>query len=153
MTLRLRKARIGDAPRIQELIFTYAQQGLMLPRPLNEIYETLRDYTVALDGDLVVGTGALHIVWDNLAEIRAVAVEPAYARRGIGSLLVNSLIAECRDLQVGRLFLLTYQPEFFKRFGFTEVPKEELPQKVWKDCIHCPKFPKCDEVALFMRLG
>ncbi|MDI3279874.1 MAG: N-acetyltransferase [Bacillota bacterium] len=150
--MQIRKARIHDVEQIHRLINSYAAEGLMLPRSLSMLYESLRDFVVAQDGPRVVGTGALHIVWEDLAEVRAVAVDPAYTRRGIGKRLVEALLAEAGELGIPRVFALTYQPGFFQRCGFRPIAKEELPQKVWRDCINCPKFPHCDEVALILDL-
>lgn len=147
-----RKAVFKDAEAIHKLVNDYAQQGLMLPRSRNTIYETLRDVVVAeLEGE-VAGVGSLHIVWDELAEIRVLAVAPAMARSGIGARIVAELTAEGRALGVKTLFTLTYQAGFFAKQGFVELPKEELPHKVWKECINCPKFPNCDETAMMKKL-
>ncbi len=147
-----RKARMSDVRAMQQLINRYAEKGLMLPRPLVMLYETLRDFSVAeADGELVAA-GALHIVWEDLAEVRALAVAPGWEGRGIGRALVGVLLEEARRLAVTRVFALTYQPAFFEKCGFTVVPKETLPQKVWGECINCPKFPQCDEVAVLVDL-
>lgn len=146
--MRLRKATFADVVAIQDLVNHYAGQGLMLPRSRNAIYEMLRDFTVAEQDGVLTGTGALHLIWDELAEIRALAVKPALTRQGIGRQIVDFLREEARTLGVKRLFALTYKPEFFRKMGFTEVSKEALPHKVWKECINCPKFPHCDETAM-----
>lgn len=150
--LTYRKARMGDVPAMQQLINHYAAQGLMLPRSLVSLYESLRDFTIAEEEGRVIGVGALHIVWDDLAEVRALAVAPGHERRGHGRNLVHRLLEEARALGIGRVFALTYQPAFFARCGFRPVPKESLPHKVWGECIHCPKFPNCDEVAVVREL-
>lgn len=150
--MQIRKARITDVERIQRLINDYAHQGLMLPRSLSLLYENLRDFVVAEEEGKVVGTAGLHIIWRDLAEIRGVAVDPAYTRRGIGTAMVESLVQEAASLGIPQVFLLTAQPDFFARCGFTLVPKESMPQKVWKDCINCPQFPNCNEVAMIRRL-
>lgn len=148
MPVVYRKARISDVSTIQRLINSYAEKGLMLPRSLVSLYEGLRDFTVAdLDGELI-GAGALHIVWEDLAEVRGLAVVPGHELKGIGSGLVKVLLDEARSLGIARVFALTYQPGFFKKCGFVVVDKEALPHKVWNECIHCPKFPSCDEVAM-----
>jgi len=150
--LTYRKARMGDVPEMQRLINHYAAQGLMLPRSLVSLYESLRDFTVAEEDGRIVGVGALHIVWDDLAEVRALAVAPGHERQGHGRAIVDHLLDEARALGIGRVFALTYQPEFFARCGFHPVAKESLPHKVWGECIHCPKFPNCDEVAMLKEL-
>ena len=149
----LRKATFGDVEAIHKLVNDYAQQGVMLPRSRNSIYETLRDVIIAEEDDRLVGVGSLHLSWDALAEVRALAIAPGFQRRGIGRQIVEELLIEGRALGVKTFFTLTYQPEFFGTLGFSEVTKEELPQKVWKECINCPKFPNCDEVAMVKREG
>lgn len=148
-----RKARMADIPTMQKLINHYAQNGLMLPRPLVMLYETMRDFVVAEEEGEIVAAGALHIVWEDLAEVRALAVAPGKERCGYGKGLVEVLMEEARSLGVSRVFALTYQPGFFERCGFTTVEKEALPHKVWGECINCPKFPHCDEVAMLRQLA
>ncbi|QJW48867.1 GNAT family N-acetyltransferase [bacterium BFN5] len=101
---------------------------------------------------MVVGVGALHLVWEELAEIRAMAIAPEVTKQGVGRNIVESLVVEARELGVKTLFTLTYQPGFFSKLDFTEVAKEELPHKVWKECINCPKFPNCDETAMVRKI-
>lgn len=145
----IRKARMSDVKGIHELIAEYARKGDMLPRSLADIYENLRDYFVFLgdDGELV-GSAAIHIMWEDLAEVRSLAVREGKMRRGIGTQLVESCISEAIVLGIARVFALTYKPEFFEKLGFHVVDKSELPQKIWADCLKCSKFPDCDEVAL-----
>ena len=145
----IRKARMSDVKGIHGLIAEYARKGDMLPRSLADIYENLRDYFVFLgnDGELV-GSAAIHIMWEDLAEVRSLAVREGEMRRGIGTQLVESCISEAIVLGIARVFALTYKPEFFEKLGFHIVDKAELPQKIWTDCLKCSKFPDCDEVAL-----
>jgi amino-acid N-acetyltransferase len=145
----IRKARMSDVKGIHELIAEYARKGDMLPRSLADIYENLRDYFVFLgdDGELV-GSAAIHIMWEDLAEVRSLAVREGKMRRGVGTQLVESCISEAIVLGIARVFALTYKPEFFEKLGFHVVDKSELPQKIWTDCLKCSKFPDCDEVAL-----
>ena len=146
-----RKARFQDAETIYNLIYDYAQKGEMLARSRNTIYETMRDMVVAENEDgEVVGVGGLHITWDSLAEVRSMAVSPKYKRHGIGSGIVKELIREGKEMGVKKIFTLTYKPQFFITLGFREVKKEDLPHKVWKECIDCPKFPDCDETAMIL---
>ncbi len=147
-----RKPRFSDVIAMQDLINVNADQGLMLPRSRNAIYETLRDFTVAEKEGTIIGVGALHIIWDEMAEVRALAIAPDAKKQGIGRKIVGLLIDEAKALGVKQVFALTYQPEFFIKCGFTEVSKDNLPHKVWKECINCPKFPNCDEVALILNL-
>lgn len=145
----LNKATTADIPNIFALINSYAQQELMLPRPLGSLYETIRDFVVARnENQQIVGAGALHIIWDNLGEVRSLAVDPKAVGTGIGRILVEFMKEEAVQLNIRELFALTYQPEFFHKCGFNTVSKEIFPQKVWVDCINCIKFPNCDEVAV-----
>ncbi len=148
----IEKARIGDPAEILALVNHYADQQLMLPCSLNEVYERLRDFFVWREGGRILGCAALHISWQGLGEVRSLAVRDEAKERGIGRALVESCIAEARQLGMGRLFVLTYLPEFFERFGFSPYPKENLPHKVWADCLNCPRFPDCDEVAMIKEL-
>ena len=145
----IRKARMSDVKGIHGLIAEYAKKGDMLPRSLADIYENLRDYFVFLgnDGELL-GSAAIHIMWEDLAEVRSLAVREGRMRRGVGTQLVESCISEAIMLGIARVFALTYKPEFFEKLGFHVVDKSELPQKIWTDCLKCSKFPDCDEVAL-----
>ena len=150
----IRKARMGDVKAIQKLIGDYARKGDMLPRSLSEIYENLRDYFVYLgdDGEMI-GSAAIHIMWEDLAEVRSLAVRDGHMRRGVGTQLVEACISEAIVLGIARIFALTYKPEFFEKLGFVRVDKSELPQKIWTDCLKCSKFPDCDEVALVSDLS
>lgn len=148
----IRKARIGDVKDIQKLLMTFANRGDMLSRSLSELYESLRDFYVCEEEGKLLGAAALHIVWEDLAEVRSVAVSEEAGRKGIGSLLVQACIAEARQIGLNRIFCLTYKPDFFGKHGFRLVDKAELPHKVWGDCIKCPKFPDCDENAMILDL-
>ncbi len=147
-----RKARFSDTETIYNLISVYAKNGEMLARSRNTIYENLRDLVVAEDEDgEVVGVGGLHITWDSMAEICAMAVAPEVIRQGIGTGIVKMLIEEGKALGINMIFTLTYKPKFFESLGFAVVPRDSLPHKIWKDCIDCPKFPDCDEIALVLQ--
>ena len=148
----IRKAKLSDVKAIQTLVNQYADSGQMLPRTLNEIYEHLRDFHVYEDGGALVGVCALHISWDGLAELRSLAVRQDRVKRGIGAELVRECLKEAVSLQVAQVFVLTYQSVFFKKIGFTDVDKKELPHKIWTDCLNCVKFPDCDESALIIKL-
>jgi len=140
---------MSDVKGIHQLIADYARKGDMLPRSLADIYENLRDYFVfEEDGGELVGSAAIHIMWEDLAEVRSLAVRDGKMRRGVGTQLVESCISEAIMLGIERVFALTYKPEFFEKLGFHVVDKAELPQKIWTDCLKCSKFPDCDEVAL-----
>ena len=150
---RVEKARIKDAPQMHQLINYFAGKELMLPRPLSEIYENIRDYFVVRQGERVIACGALHVSWSDLAEIKSVAVAEQSQQQRIGAQLVEACLDEARELGIPTVFCLTYQPAFFEKFGFSQVDKMELPRKVWSECYSCPKFPDCDEVALVCNLG
>lgn len=148
----IRKAALTDVKAIQALINEYAAAGQMLPRALNELYEHLRDFHVCVEGGSLVGVCALHISWDGIAEIRSLAVRPDSVMRGIGAELVRKCLAEAAELQVERVFVLTYQDGFFRKLGFRLTDKKELPHKIWTDCLNCVKFPNCDESALIITI-
>ena len=145
----VRKARMTDAKGIRELIAFHAQENKMLPRSWRYIYENLRDFYVGVDEEgAVVACGALHISWEDLAEIKAVAVRADLMGRGLGRKVVQACIDEASGLDIPRIFVLTFTPEFFKKLGFAEIDKNELPHKVWSECVDCPLFPDCGEIAL-----
>ena len=148
----IRKAQIEDIGQIQALINQFAKQELMLPRSLSGLYEYLRDFWVCQQNNRIVGCCALHIIWQDLGEIRSLAVKKAWQGEGIGKQLVNATIDEAMGLGLKSIFTLTYIPDYFKSLGFHKISKEKLPHKVWADCINCPKFPDCEEVALIKKL-
>ena len=148
----LRKASIKDIKKIHSIVNASASSGEMLPRSLGELYDNMRDYFVYDDGGKVLGTCALHICWEDLAEIRSLCVAESSRKKGIGRMLVDACIEEAKRLQIPKLFLLTYQDMFFVKCGFKVVDKKELPQKICSDCIRCPKFPECDEIAMIRRI-
>lgn len=147
-----RKAKFSDVEDILKIINDYAGKGLMLARSRNVLYEGLREFILAEEDGKIVGVAALHLVWNELAEIRALAVEPNKTKSGVGRQIVDMLTEEARELGVKTLFALTYQPGFFAKLNFKEVPKESVPHKMWKECINCPKFPNCDEIAMVKEL-
>lgn len=149
----MRKAKISDVESIHTLITYYAEQDLMLARSRNMLYENLREFTVAEDQGQIVAAGSLHITWQDLAEIRAMAVTPDYKKKGIGRRLVSKFIEEARELEIPRIFALTYQDGFFAKCGFSIIDKDSLPQKVWKECVNCPKFPNCEEIAMIIEIA
>lgn len=148
----IEKAKIGDPPELLAIVNRFAQQELLLSRSLNDIYEALRDFIVYREGARILGCAALHISWQGLGEVRSLAVVEEAQGRGIGRALVENCLEEAERLGMERVFVLTYLPEFFKKLGFADYPKEKLPHKVWTDCLRCPRFPECNEVALMKHL-
>ena len=144
----IRKAQVKDIKEIQELINRFARQDIMLPRSLNELYENIRDFWVVEDNKKIIGCAALHISWDNLAELKSVAVAKNKQSKGIGRELVDACLDEARVLGAAKVFVLTFKPDYFKKFGFRRVKHASLPHKIWAECINCCKFPDCQEVAL-----
>jgi amino-acid N-acetyltransferase len=151
--IKVERAKIPDVPQMHKLINYYADKGEMLARPLSELYEGIRDYLVVRSGERVVACAALHVAWADLAEIRSLAVAEDRKKTGLGSRLVQACLEEAEALGIETVFCFTYQPAFFKRQGFADIDKMELPRKVWTDCLRCPKFPNCDETALIYRAG
>ncbi len=148
----IRKATINDIPSIQETVKPYAEKGEMLPRTLNDLYEHIRDFSVYEKDNRILGVTALAVSWENIAEIRSLAVREENLSLGIGSALVEYCLKEAGSLQIKKVFVLTYISEFFVKLGFHPIDKEDLPQKIWKDCINCSKFPACDEQAVMIEL-
>ena len=149
----IRKAKIYEVPEIRRFLAEFSQDGGILPRTLADLYGQLRDYYVYReDQGPLLGIAALHICWAGLGEIRSVAVAPAHQGRGIASRLVETCLAEARAIGLSEIFLLTLVPEFFQRFGFRIVSREDLLPIVWADCVNCVKFPDCDEVPMLLDL-
>ena len=146
--MRIRKATTKDAASIHVLVNKFAKRDEMLPRSLNEIYENIRDFFICVHNNKIIGICALHILWDDLGEIRSNAVLKGHQNKGIGTKLIEECLKEAKALGVKRVFALTYNEFFFKKIGFKRIDKKKLPQKIWGDCLKCPKFPKCDETAL-----
>ncbi|MBD3261230.1 MAG: N-acetyltransferase [Candidatus Altiarchaeales archaeon] len=146
------QARFEDVEQIRDLIGFYAKRGLMLPRSLNYVYEHLREHVVEKKDDLVIGCCALHITWEKMAEIKSLAVDPRYAKKGVGAKLLKHCLKEAENLGIKKVFTLTLEPEFFKKHGFKPTPKEKLPMKIWGECALCNKYPDCDEQALITEI-
>jgi len=151
---RLRRARVPDAAQIQQIIRPFAERDEMLPRSLGEIYENIRDFFVITEGQggPVIATAALHVCWSHLAEIKSLAVRADRQGAGHGRTLVEACRREAVDLELRQVFALTYQPGFFGKLGFRVVDKATLPHKVWNECLRCPKFNDCHEVAVLLEL-
>ena len=149
----IRKAKISDVKEIQRFIKLYSNRGDILPRSLSELYDHLRDFFVFVRNRKIIGICALHICWDDLAEIRSLAVEEGYRSKGIGAQMARACLKESKLLGVKRVFALTYEPDFFEGLGFKRVDKAVLPHKIWTDCLKCVKFPDCDEIAVLKEVG
>ena len=162
----IKKARISDVEEILGLINAYAASNLLLPRGPQYLYENVRDFVIAVDKnavvagegenkevlDLIVACGSLHVLWEDIAEIRSLATHPDYTHLGLGSKIVNHMKEEANQLGVKRLFTFTLTEEFFKTFGFKRQDREELPPKVWGECSRCPKYFECDEVGMVLEI-
>ena len=144
----IRKAKITDVKQIYNLIMKFALKEEMLPRSLSELYDNLRDFFVFEESGKISGCCALHVMWEDLGEIRSLAVKDEEQGKGIGAKLVEACIEEMSHIGLSKVFALTYKPEFFERKGFFRIDKAELPHKVWADCVKCPKFPDCGEVPV-----
>lgn len=147
-SLQVQPAEVGDARAIHELVNGFARRGEMLPRTMAEIYENLRDFSVVRDGGAIIACGALHILWEDLGEVRSLAVREDRQAQGLGALLVRAHLDEARALGLSTVFALTYRPAFFERLGFHQADVMTLPRKVWNECYRCPKFPTCNEIAV-----
>jgi amino-acid N-acetyltransferase len=151
--MKVRHAQISDAPAICELVNSYAERGLMLHRSLESVYDSLREFHVAEDHEgRLIGCCAVDVFWSDLAEIKSFAVAPQERGKGVGSRLMQAAVADARALGIKRLFALTYRTDFFVRHGFAVIDRDTLPDKVWRECITCPKAEACDEVALLLHL-
>ena len=148
----IRKAKISDIGTIFELVNDFAKQGLMLPKSQIDLYESIRDFFVVEIDNKVVACGALKVFLDDLAEIRSLATNKDFQKIGLGKMITQKLLGDANELGIKKVFTLSYQVDFFKKQGFTLIKKEELPQKIWRDCYKCPKFPNCDENALIIEI-
>jgi amino-acid N-acetyltransferase len=150
--IEIRAARLTDIPALLDLINTYASGGIMLPRTEFEMAENIRDFLVAVEDGRLAGCGALHFYTPYSGEVRSLAVDPGLKTKGIGRMLVEALEAEARANELHSLFAFTYVDGFFRKLGFDVIDRGELPLKAWKDCLRCPKFQACDEIAMLKRL-
>jgi amino-acid N-acetyltransferase len=152
-TPTLVRAQIADAHAISDLVNTFARKGEMLPRTMSEVYQNLRDFYVVRGEHHVVACGALHILWEDLAEVKSLAVREDQQGRGLGARLVEACVTEARQLGLQTVFALTYRPAFFEKLGFSQADVMTLPRKVWGECYRCPKFPGCNEIAMVRPVG
>jgi amino-acid N-acetyltransferase len=152
--LNIRPARVGDVPAIYELIRIFAERNLMIRRSMGELYESIREFLVAGDdGGPIVGCVALHVFWDDLAELRCLAVAEHVQGQGLGQRLVEACWESARALEIPSVFTLTHAVAFFERCGYHQIEKSELPHKIWNECVRCPLFPNCQEVALIRSIA
>jgi amino-acid N-acetyltransferase len=147
--LNIRPARVGDVPAIHDLIRTFADRKLMIRRSLGELYESIREFLVATDdAGRIIGCAALHVFWGDLAELKCLAVSESVHGRGVGRRLVDACWESARELEINSVFALTYVAEFFEKLGYQQIEKADLPHKIWNECVRCPLFPNCQEIAL-----
>ena len=151
----VRKATTDDIKSIHALLMHYGARGDLLPRPLSQLYDDVRNFMVCEDlkNNAIIGCCALQICWENLAEIRSLAVRQDFLGQGIGTQLLEAAFEEAKNYKIKKIFTLTYKTEFFQKFGFVQIDKSNLPLKIWSDCIHCVKFPDCDETAMIKELA
>jgi len=162
----IQKAQIRDVEEILELVNGFAASNLMLPRGPQYLFENIRDFVIASDRNvpvysmmgtreelhLIVACGSLHVLWEDIAEIRALAIHPDYQHLGLGSKLVAFMKEEAKKLGIKRLFTFTLTEDFFQTLGFRRQNRKELPPKVWGECTRCPKYFKCDEIGMVLDL-
>jgi amino-acid N-acetyltransferase len=146
----IRKATIQDVKSIHALLQEYGKKEELLARPLSELYDHIRDFSVHMDehNHQLIGCCALQFCWEDLAEIRSLAVLPEHLGKNIGTKLTETVLQEAKSFNVKKVFTLTYKPDFFTKFGFIQIERSDLPLKIWADCIICVKFPDCDEIAM-----
>jgi len=151
--MAIKKAAVKEVGEIHKLLSRYADQGLLLPRSLSEIYDHLRDFSVIEDvNGSIIAVCAMGVCWEDLGEIRSLAVIEGHQRKDFGTLLVYNCLEEAVSLGLKKIFALTYVPDFFTKVGFRVIEKSTLPHKIWADCLKCPKFPDCDEIAMIRAL-
>lgn len=147
--MNIRPARVSDVPAICDLIKTFADRKLMIRRTLGELYESIREFYVAVEDDgRIIGCAALHVFWEDLAELKCLAVSETAQGRGVGRALVDACWKSAGELDIQSVFTLTYVPDFFEKCGYVQIEKSDLPHKIWNECVRCPLFPNCNEVAL-----
>ncbi|MBK8870281.1 MAG: N-acetyltransferase [Elusimicrobia bacterium] len=151
---KIRRARIGDVRPMHKMLGLFSERRELLPRAISELYENIQQFHVADDGGRLVGCCSLAVQWDNLAEVKALAVDPDRQGQGIGRRLVDACLDDARALGITRVFALTMKDGFFSKIGFRRVEKNHLPHKVWTECVRCPYFPEtCVEIAMVKDLG
>jgi amino-acid N-acetyltransferase len=151
--LNIRKAELRDVPALFKLINRYVIEKVLLPRPLTNLYEDIWEFTVAEEDGMLLGCGALRFYSQVLAEIRSLCVDAALKSKGVGRMLTEALMDEAERYGVKTVFALTVVPAFFEKLGFQKVPLERFPHKVYEDCLGCPKYSCCDEIAVSYELA
>ncbi|MDR0401776.1 MAG: N-acetyltransferase, partial [Endomicrobium sp.] len=144
----IRPAKVTDTKKIHEIIEHYANNKKMLHKSLNILYEDIQEFVVIEDNKKVIACGALHVSWEDLAEIKSLAVLDKYQRQGFGRKIVNNLQKNAKSLGINKVFVLSFNPKFFIKLGYKKIKKEDLPHKIWRECIDCHLFPNCGEIAL-----
>lgn len=164
--ITVQKAQVRDVQEILDLINGYAADDVMLPRGPQYVYENIRDFVIAVDQNvpiysmieshqemhLIVACGSLHVLWEDIGEIRALAVHPKYQDLGLGRKLLENMIVDAKDLGIRRLYTFTLTAGFFEKLGFVHQERDQLPPKMWGECSRCPKYFKCDEVGMLRLL-
>jgi len=148
----IRKARVSDVFEVKELINSYATEGCMLSRSLDSLFTTIRDFVVMEKDGHIIGCCGVHPDWEDLGEVVSFAVARPHTRQGIGTRMLEACIEDSKTIGLGKLFVLTSSPDFFKKRGFTEIQKEDLPWKIWADCVNCPKYPDCNSASLIKEI-
>ena len=150
--LKIQRAALTDVPTIHALITPYADRNDMLHRPMSELYENIRDYLVIKQGDELLACASVHVLWSDLAEVKAVAVKEEYQSHGLGKMLMNRCFDDAREMGLATVFVLTHKMDYYAQFGFQQIDVMSLPRKVWGECLRCPKFPNCNEYAMVYHL-
>ena len=148
MTYHIRTALPGDVESIYKLIKYYAGTGVILERSMNDINDNISNFIVAVSDEKIIGSITHFDYGKNLKEVRSLAVDDRFQGMGIGRELLAELIRQVRSENMSKIFTLTYRPDFFEKNGFMPVPKDDFPEKIWKDCDNCKDKDKCGETAL-----
>ncbi|MDR3256268.1 MAG: N-acetyltransferase [Endomicrobium sp.] len=150
--MNIRPAKVTDVKEIHKLVEHYANNKEMLHRSLNAIYENIQEFIVLEYEGKIIGCGALHVSWEDLAEVKALAIAEEFKGQGFGRKIVEKLQENAKELGIQKVFSLSFKPEFFKKLGYIVIPKEMLPHKIWSECVNCYLFPDCGEVPLLISL-
>lgn len=151
--MRIRKAHIRDAYRIQALLKKYSAEGELIIRPMGDIFAQIRDFFILDKKGRPAGMIALHVYWEDLGEVRSLIIEKSLRSKGLGEKLLGYAVKEAKSIGINKIFALTKIPDFFLKYGFKKISRSKLPHKIWRDCFNCPKYPKhCDETAVIYRI-